>query len=557
MSLSSGYLHRAKLSLLAYLILCSLSLTPQPLQASQLIQSDQKNKKSGNEGVPGLLQFAEGWKETQGSADAIELHHVNVSPSTQPILVHKPTNKNGVVQLKLKVKKLEAQLNHKPSGAEVELQKQIDVLQQSHNSLLAKYDENINKLRVQLKQSGEREKNLQTIISERKQDNSNIDAARNINHKPSGAEVELQRQIDVLQQSHNSLLTKYDENIDKLRVQLKQSGEREKNLQTIISETKRDKSNIAAARNLLFSLYQTFTPKADVVLLQNKIDMLLKTDAALRKELLSSNEALEKTTQAMDNSRLLTQQNSNLKQDNAKLTQQNALLSQNLNDRERNQASSVPRVISLENDEKKQSYAAGVALGQDVLSLQNERQVQGLSTDRSLILSGIADAFKGNILLNNKELTDALAAADAKLVKTKAEVLKNQKRIGNSYAQKFSKEKGVKKADLGFLYLIDYEGDEAISNDNVIEIVVKETLTDGTVVQDMDASGNVVSQPLESFPPLFMDGIKLLKNHGSLTMVVPPDLAYGDKGYPPTIPPGATMIYHLRIAGTHPQNKSK
>ncbi|WP_446717716.1 FKBP-type peptidyl-prolyl cis-trans isomerase [Erwinia sp. OLCASP19] len=38
-----------------------------------------------------------------------------------------------------------------------------------------------------------------------------------------------------------------------------------------------------------------------------------------------------------------------------------------------------------------------------------------------------------------------------------------------------------------------------------------------------------------------------LKNHGSLTMVVPPVLAYGDEGYPPQIPPGATMVYTVRI----------
>lgn len=30
-------------------------------------------------------------------------------------------------------------------------------------------------------------------------------------------------------------------------------------------------------------------------------------------------------------------------------------------------------------------------------------------------------------------------------------------------------------------------------------------------------------------------------------MVVPPALAYGETGYPPKVPPNATMIYELRI----------
>lgn len=76
---------------------------------------------------------------------------------------------------------------------------------------------------------------------------------------------------------------------------------------------------------------------------------------------------------------------------------------------------------------------------------------------------------------------------------------------------------------------------------------MKETLAGGRVIQDMDRSGKVLSQPLSAFPPLFREAIGYLKNHGSLTMVVPSALAYGEAGYPPQIPPNATMVYQLRI----------
>ena len=76
---------------------------------------------------------------------------------------------------------------------------------------------------------------------------------------------------------------------------------------------------------------------------------------------------------------------------------------------------------------------------------------------------------------------------------------------------------------------------------------MKEKLTDGTVIQDMDLSGKVLSQPLSEYPPLFREAISHLHNHGSLTMVVPPALAYGETGYPPKVPPNATMVYELRI----------
>ncbi len=38
-----------------------------------------------------------------------------------------------------------------------------------------------------------------------------------------------------------------------------------------------------------------------------------------------------------------------------------------------------------------------------------------------------------------------------------------------------------------------------------------------------------------------------MKNHATMTLVVPPELAYGDEGYPPKVPPGATMVYTLRV----------
>ena len=63
-----------------------------------------------------------------------------------------------------------------------------------------------------------------------------------------------------------------------------------------------------------------------------------------------------------------------------------------------------------------------------------------------------------------------------------------------------------------------------------------EKLTDGTVVEDMDARGWVISQLTGEYPPVFREALMLMKNHGTMELVVPPDLAYGDEGYPPKVP---------------------
>ncbi|KAF1366406.1 FKBP-type peptidyl-prolyl cis-trans isomerase [Yokenella regensburgei] len=58
-----------------------------------------------------------------------------------------------------------------------------------------------------------------------------------------------------------------------------------------------------------------------------------------------------------------------------------------------------------------------------------------------------------------------------------------------------------------------------------------------------------MTQALNHYPPLFRSAIRLAGGKGKVTMVVPPSLAYGDDGYPPAVPPGATMVYTLQVNG--------
>ncbi|WP_447870074.1 FKBP-type peptidyl-prolyl cis-trans isomerase [Serratia fonticola] len=102
-------------------------------------------------------------------------------------------------------------------------------------------------------------------------------------------------------------------------------------------------------------------------------------------------------------------------------------------------------------------------------------------------------------------------------------------------------------------YRVDYAGDTPVPEGATLDVAV-ETLVDGTVIQDMDAHNAVLTQPLATFPPTFREALAALKNHGSVTLVLPPALAYGEKGYPPKVPPNATMVYTLRIADMYPQD---
>lgn len=200
------------------------------------------------------------------------------------------------------------------------------------------------------------------------------------------------------------------------------------------------------------------------------------------------------------------------------------------------------------------TYATGVMLGRDMLSLLSAQRQLGLKTDNRILVAGIRDALNRKVLLNETVLDSAINKAEDIAQKARLSIISEQKKAGKAYLEKFRKQKGVKQAESGFWYRTEYAGEgEFIHGDNtLIDVVVTEKLTDGTVVEDMDAGGRVISQTLSEYPPVFRDALMLMKNHGTVQLVVPSSLAYGDEGYPPRVPPGATMLYTLRVESVKP-----
>lgn len=214
---------------------------------------------------------------------------------------------------------------------------------------------------------------------------------------------------------------------------------------------------------------------------------------------------------------------------------------------ERQQAAKPPALAS---EADKLAYAAGVSLGRDILHLQQENRRAGLEAESPLLLAGIADTLAGRLRLDEAAIDSALRTAHQRL--QQAQQTQAPPLDGKDYLAAFTRQEGVKQDALGFYYRVDYAGSGAIGADDRVDIVVRESLTDGRVVKDMELAGTVISQPLTRYPPLFRAAIEKLQRHGSITLVVPPALAYGKQGSPPAIPPNATMIYTLRIADVQP-----
>ncbi|HBC7420029.1 TPA: FKBP-type peptidyl-prolyl cis-trans isomerase [Serratia marcescens] len=353
-------------------------------------------------------------------------------------------------------------------------------------------------------QAEQQEKSLKTALAQQK-----VEAAK--------AAAELQQQLTQLQKERDGQRQQAEQQEQNLKMALAQqkaeaakaTGELQQQLATLQGKNKTQTEQAKALEQRLAALT---TENAQTVQLRNKAAQQADKTAT---ELAAAQQAQQALREELDGLR--------------------------------SRAKWLPESQTLKKKPEQQSYAAGVALGRDIQTMLAERKNWGITPDKTVLLAGVIDTFSGHYQLSDAQLTSALAESEKAVNDVRNQAAKTQTSKGEAFVAEFKKKKGTQKSPAGFWYRIDYAGDEAIKENARVDIVVKESLTDGRVIQDMDRSGKVMSQPLSAYPPLFREAIGHLKNHGSLTMVVPPALAYGETGYAPQIPPNATMVYELRI----------
>lgn len=221
------------------------------------------------------------------------------------------------------------------------------------------------------------------------------------------------------------------------------------------------------------------------------------------------------------------------------------------------QAAAAP--VSLKTDAARQAYATGVMYARDVREAGDGNRLLGLKTDPAAMLAGLSDALHDRALrMTPAELSAALQAQEAAAEQGYQAVVKAQAQAAEAYLKVFRKQGNAQGSAEGVWSRVSYAGDgPQLTAEDVVDLVVVESLTDGTVISDMEKTGSSLRQRVKDFPPVFAAALESLKNHGQVTLVVPPALAYGEAGFAPSVPPGATMVYKLRVVDVLPRSTQK
>jgi FKBP-type peptidyl-prolyl cis-trans isomerase len=207
------------------------------------------------------------------------------------------------------------------------------------------------------------------------------------------------------------------------------------------------------------------------------------------------------------------------------------------------QDSSAPK---LDTEDQKTLYALGLLLGRNIKPFALKPE------ELALVRAGLTDAVNGNkpqVDLDAygpkvNELAQKRAAAEAEEAKKK----------GQEFVDKVAKEKDAAKTPSGIVIRTITPGSGASPTpDDVVKVHYEGKLVDGTVFDSSIKRGEPAEFQLKGVVPCWTEALQKMKKGEKAQVVCPSAVAYGDRGSPPVIPPGATLSFEVELLDFHKQ----
>jgi FKBP-type peptidyl-prolyl cis-trans isomerase FkpA len=193
-------------------------------------------------------------------------------------------------------------------------------------------------------------------------------------------------------------------------------------------------------------------------------------------------------------------------------------------------------------EEGKTFYALGVAISRSL-------QVFALSRpELDLVKAGLSDGVLKQPLKIDMEKYGPTVGT---LAHTRlAAAAEGEKNAGAEYAAKAAARPGARKTASGAIVQAIKEGSGPTPKaTDTVTVNYAGTLADGTPFDSSAKHGGPATFSLGQVIKCWTEGLQQVKVGGKSRLICPADLAYGDRGSPPVIKPGATLVFEIELLG--------
>ena len=198
--------------------------------------------------------------------------------------------------------------------------------------------------------------------------------------------------------------------------------------------------------------------------------------------------------------------------------------------------------LDLDTDKKRFSYIVGMQVGQQIKG-------DNIDLDEAAFMAAIKDTVAGTKLQLSPEVIQATLTRVQKQREVEiAKLAETTQAAGQKFLAANKDKAGVKTLPSGVQYKIIKPGTGASPKaSDTVEVNYRGTLIDGTEFDSSYSRGQSASFPVNGVIKGWQEALQAMKEGAKWQIVVPSELAYGERGAGGAIGPNATLIFEVEL----------
>lgn len=197
-------------------------------------------------------------------------------------------------------------------------------------------------------------------------------------------------------------------------------------------------------------------------------------------------------------------------------------------------------------DSQKQiaSYGVGMNVGKSFKS-------DLIDLDIDAFMAGFKDALAGKeSAVSSAELEKAMAELRADVNRRSDERAATNKKAGEEFLAKNKTAKDVKTTESGLQYIVEKEGTGPMPKPtDTVKVHYRGTLIDGTEFDSSYKRNEPAVFPVNGVIKGWTEALQKMKVGSKWKVFIPSEIAYGEQGQPPVIPPASVLIFEIELLG--------